>query len=138
MIIRTLRRFIKAQEKDFYKAYIEIKYQQKKVNHWIWYIFPQLEDLGYSEMAKYYGLKNFKEAKRYYKNKTLRKNLLDITKALLEIDKPISEIVGIIDAKKIQSCMTLFYEVSNEEIFKKVIDKFYNGEEDENTLRIIG
>lgn len=137
--MKLLSRFRKAQKEDYAMAYYEIKIAQKKTNHWIWYIFPQLEDLGYSATAKYYGLKNLKEAKKYYKNKRLRENLIGISKALLDIEgKDIVDIVGFIDAKKIQSCMTLFLEVDKDnEIFKAIIDKYYGGELDENTLNLL-
>ncbi len=137
--MKSLKRFKDAQSKDYVLAYYEIKVAQKKTNHWIWYIFPQLEGLGYSSMAQYYGLKNLKEAKKYYKNKRLRENLIGISKALLDIEgKDIVDIVGPIDAKKIQSCMTLFLEVDRgNEVFKGIIDKYYDGELDENTLYLL-
>ena len=137
--MKSLKRFKDAQSKDYVLAYYEIKVAQKKETHWIWYIFPQLEGLGYSSMAQYYGLKNLKEAKKYYKNKRLRENLIGISKALLDIEgKDIVDIVGPIDAKKIQSCMTLFLEVDRgNEVFKGIIDKYYDGELDENTLYLL-
>ena len=51
-----LERFTLAQERDYKIALREIKAGQKQ-SHWIWYIFPQLKDLGYSYNAKFTALK---------------------------------------------------------------------------------
>ena len=53
----NLKRFIEAQELDYEIALLEIKNGRKR-SHWMWYIFPQLADLGYSSTAKYYGIRN--------------------------------------------------------------------------------
>ena len=53
----NLKRFIEAQESDYEIALLEIK-SGKKRSHWMWYIFPQLSELGYSSTAKYYGISN--------------------------------------------------------------------------------
>ena len=50
-----LDRFIKMQERDFDKAYSEIK-NGHKVTHWIWYIFPQVKGLGFSYNSEFYGI----------------------------------------------------------------------------------
>ena len=49
-----LKKFLDAQERDYKQALKEIRSGRKR-SHWIWYIFPQLEALGYSSTAKYYG-----------------------------------------------------------------------------------
>lgn len=63
-----MKRFIEAHEKYYKQAYKEIKKGHKKT-HWMWFIFPQLEILGYSETTKYYGIKNKEEALAFLKNK---------------------------------------------------------------------
>lgn len=61
--------------------------------------------------------------------------ILEISSALLSLDSSEPyEVMGYPDNRKLKSSMTLFYEVSGNEIFKKVLDKFYNGEEDGFTL----
>ena len=136
-MIRTLKRFKDAQKEMYNQAYEEIL-SGKKTSHWIWYIFPQLEQLGYSATSKYYGIKDLKEAKRYYKNKYLRENLLDICDALLRVqDKTIEEIVDWDDVK-VHSCITLFLQVDKDNpILNKVLNKYFNGELDINTLEIL-
>ena len=54
-----LKDFFDAQEHDFLLALKEIRVGRKK-NHWIWYIFPQLKQLGRSSVAKYYGIEDIK------------------------------------------------------------------------------
>jgi uncharacterized protein (DUF1810 family) len=131
-----LDRFINAQ-KDYYDtAYKEIK-SGKKRSHWIWFIFPQIRGLGFSYDANYYGIKSKLEGLAYYNNDYLRNNLINITNALLENNNDIIDIVGYPDNLKIKSSMTLFYSVTNNIIFKNVIDKFYNGEFDDLTIKIL-
>ena len=132
-----LDRFIKAQEKDYEIALYEIKSGYKK-SHWMWYIFPQIIGLGYSVMSEFYGIKDLNEAKEYLKNEILGKRLIEISNELLELDtnNPI-QIFGEIDSMKLKSCMTLFDYISEDEnVFNKVIKKFYNGGKDIKTIGI--
>ena len=73
----NLDRFIKAQEINYTTALTEIK-NGKKESHWMWYIFPQIKGLGYSEIAKYYSIQNIDEAKAYLNNKYIYNNLVEI------------------------------------------------------------
>lgn len=130
-------KFLKPQERDYETALKEM-HNGRKVTHWIWYIFPQLESLGRSTTAKYYGLKNLDEAKAYLENDTLKNRLIEISSAVLEHDKNIEDIMGYPDNMKLCSCMTLFHKAAPEiEIFTRIIDKFYGGKYDENTLRLL-
>lgn len=132
-----LNRFIAAQDKSYSMALEEIK-SGKKISHWMWYIFPQLVDLGRSSTAKYYGIKGKEEAEEYISNELLRKRLIEISEALYNIDDDISNILGSPDDLKLKSCMTLFKYVSPDiDIFDKVLKKFYNGNEDEITINIL-
>ncbi len=135
--MNSLDRFIKAQEKSYKVALKEIKNGHKET-HWIWYIFPELKGLGKSDTALYYGIIDLEEARRYLENDYLRSNLIEISEALLNLDNNIIDILGYPDNLKVKSCMTLFYYANpNIKIFKKVLDKFYNGEFDNNTIEII-
>ena len=131
-------RFIKAQEREYDIALSEIKAGKKK-NHWIWYIFPQIKGLGQSETAQYYSIQNTDEAKLFLENEYLRHNLIEICSELLKLDTndPL-EVMGFPDNLKLCSSMTLFHLVEpQEEIFKLVLNKYYNGQLDTNTLTII-
>ena len=135
--MNELDRFIKAQERDYEIALEEIK-RGKKRSHWIWYIFPQLKDLGFSSNAKYYGIKDYEEAKAYLNNDLLRNRLIEISTEVYKLSGDIFDILGSPDDKKLQSCMTLFnYVDPSINIFQKVLDKFYNGEKDSKTLDLL-
>ena len=133
-----LDKFIKAQQEDYNQALKEIK-GGRKLTHWVWYIFPQIKGLGTSNTALYYAIECLDEAKEYLKNDYLRHNLLEISQALLDLDSnnP-TEILGYPDDLKVQSCMTLFYYADPSiTVFKEIIDKFYNGKFDTNTINLI-
>lgn len=133
----NLDRFIEAQKRDFQIALKEIENGQKE-SHWMWYIFPQLKELGYSSTAKYYGIDSLEEAVLYMQNEYLRDNLIRISSALLRLTtNDAYEIFGDPDYKKLQSCMTLFYKATNNTIFKEVLDKYFTGNEDTKTLEIL-
>ena len=104
----------------------------------MWYIFPQLKDLGRSSTSEFYGIENIDEVKEYMENDYLKNNMLEICNELLKQDEDVRYIMGYPDYLKLNSCMTLFeYAFPEEKIFSKVIDKFYNGKRDNLTLDIL-
>lgn len=131
-----LDRFIEAHNDDYNRALNEVK-SGRKLTHWMWYIFPQIAGLGMSETAKYYEIKSLDEARAYLNNELLKGHIIEISNALLELytNDPV-EVFGDIDALKLKSSMTLFSYISNNEIFNKVIDKYFNGNKDLTTVRI--
>lgn len=135
----NLYRFKKVQDKDYPIALEEIKNGCKK-SHWMWYIFPQLKDLGYSPTAKYYGIDGKEEAIAYLTDEILRSRLIEISKALLSLETSnATEIFGYPDDMKLKSCMTLFFSVAPQiDIFEKVLEKFFAGERDEKTMDLLG
>ena len=134
----NLDRFKTAQERDYQTALKEIK-NGCKVSHWMWYIFPQLQQLGYSPTAQYYGIVSLDEAKAYIADDELRQHLIEISEALLALDSDnAAQIMGYPDDMKLKSCMTLFMLAAPEiPVFQAVLDKFYGGEKDEHTVRIL-
>jgi uncharacterized protein (DUF1810 family) len=132
-----MNRFIEAQERDYKIALNEVQ-SGKKLTHWIWYIFPQMRGLGHSYYAHLYGIKNIEEAREYLQDKILGERLREITNALLEhYDKTADDIFGDLDAMKVKSCMTLFDAISPNDIFDKVLDRFYEGKRCELTIRAL-
>lgn len=133
-----IQRFIKAQ--DSYNSYNialnEVRNGRKR-NHWIWYIFPQIAGLGQSSTSKFYGIQSLSEAKAYLENELLRNRLLEITSALLEQNDSAQNIFGGLDAMKVCSSMTLFDLIAPNNIFEKVLDKFYDGKKCKRTLSIL-
>jgi uncharacterized protein (DUF1810 family) len=134
----NLNRFLEAQETKYNEALTEIK-KGKKQGHWMWYIFPQIAGLGFSEYNVFYAIKNREEATQYLQHPVLGKRLIQISKAVLEINgKTANEIFGKPDDRKLQSCMTLFNQVKNSEpIFQDVLDKYYQGIKDEKTIQLL-
>ena len=105
----------------------------------MWYIFPQLRELGRSGMAEYYGISGKDEARAYLADPVLGPRLVEISEAFLELeDKDAGRIFGYPDVVKLRSCMTLFLEVSGEDsVFRRVLDAYYHGVKDQETLRIL-
>lgn len=132
--MKDINRFLEAQETTYQQALQEVK-NGRKTSHWIWYIFPQIEGLGQSYASHYYGIEDIEEAKAYLQQPILKQRLLEISNALLEVEGKTSfEIFGTLDAIKVQSSMTLFHITNLEEVFKQVLDKYYDGTLDENTI----
>lgn len=137
-MIYNLNRFLKAQEYSYETALSEIKNGFKRT-HWMWYIFPQLKELGKSEIAKYYGIEDFEEAKMFLEHPLLGARLREISNALINLstDNPYS-VMGNVDGLKLQSSMTLFAEIEAcDSVFTKVLDKYYDGNKDKNTIKIL-
>ena len=134
-----INRFIEAQANPFFCGYtdaLEEVQNGKKTGHWIWYIFPQLRCLGRSSTAYYYGIADRVEAQCYLGHLILGARIREITKALLEHkDKSALSIFGEIDAVKVRSSMTMFDILSPNDIFREVLDTFYNGERCEITMK---
>lgn len=134
----NLDRFVSAQEHCYERALEEVK-SGRKESHWMWFIFPQILGLGMIDTAIFYSINDIGEAKLYLEHEVLGPRLVEITKELLELDTddPV-DVFGDIDALKLNSCMTLFDYVSDDEnVFSNVIEKFYNGQKDEKTLQLI-
>ena len=136
-----INRFVEAQEIPYicgYKhALAEVK-NGRKINHWIWYIFPQLRCLGRSHRALYYGIADKHVAQNYLQHPILGTRLREITEALLEHkDKTAVSILGDIDAIKVRSCLTMFDYLSPNDIFGEVLHSFYNDERCEITLKVM-
>lgn len=130
----SLDRFRSAHDGSYEIALQEIKAGRKQ-SHWMWYIFPQILGLGHSTEAMYYAIQDKDEAIRYWNDFVLRSHMIALCQALLELNGSIDSILGYPDNLKLRSCMTLFWLVTGETLFKAVLDKFYGGELDDYTLR---
>lgn len=133
-----LERFLKGQARNYDAALQEIRSGCKR-SHWMWYVFPQIRGLGYSSTAQYYAIRDLDEAKAYLQHPILRERLLEISEALLALDTHnASAVFGWPDDLKLRSSMTLFAEAEPEcAVFQKVLDQYFQGKKDENTLSIL-
>lgn len=131
-----LNRFIEAQEGSYTIALAEIK-SGKKQSHWMWYIFPQLAGLGFSETSKFYAIKNLNEAQAFLQHPVLGNRLKEISTELLNLEQSDPQrIFGSPDYLKLKSSMTLFATACDEEnnIFLAVIKKYFIGKFDQKTI----
>ena len=135
-----LERFTEAQERNYKLALAEMRAGEKQ-SHWIWYIFPQLRGLGMSYNSTFYGIADMDEAKAYLAHPVLGKRLNEICSVLLELEccDPFKVMGGSIDADKLRSSMTLFMRASDtdDNVYKQVLDKFFAGKPDEQTLSML-
>lgn len=134
----NLKRFINAQEAVYDVALSEIK-NGRKQSHWMWFIFPQIQGLGFSETSRFYALKDLNEADEYLKHPLLGSRLIRICSELLKLaGNNATKIFGYPDDLKLKSSMTLFASLQNTDpVFQRVLEKFFEGVKDDKTLRII-
>ncbi len=134
-----LNHFISAQDIHYQSALAEIKNGYKS-GHWMWFVFPQIKGLGNSSTADQYAIKSKEEALEFLNHEVLGFRLIEITKALLEIEHNNAyKIFGTPDDLKLKSCMTLFSLVdqNHENTFVKVLDTYFEGERCHFTVRKI-
>ncbi len=132
-------KYLKTQEVNYSIALSEIKSGKKK-SHWIWYIFPTIANRFInSEYNIKYAIQNKEEAIEYLNHEILGKRLIEITTELANLPtNKIEDIFPKPDIKKVKACMTLFQQISdNNEVFSKVLEKYFNNQRDENTLKNI-
>lgn len=134
----TLHRFLDAQSSDYDQALAEIRRGQKQ-SHWMWYIFPQLAGLGYSDMAHRYAIRDLQEAKRYLDHPVLGARLIEIASALLQVKgKTATQIMGRPDDLKLKSSMTLFSLVKpTDPVFDQVLAAYFQGVPDAKTISLL-
>jgi len=133
-----LNRFVRAHEENYEQALSELE-RGRKESHWMWFIFPQLDGLGSTPISRFYSIKSRDEARAYLAHPVLGPRLTQCAQAILAIDgKPATAILGSPDDLKLRSCATLFAHVSPPgSVFERVLDKFYSGERDPATLRLL-
>ena len=136
--IQSLERFVKAQEEDFSCAISEVRAGRKR-SHWMWYIYPQLDRLGRSATAQFYGIRGMGEARAYLRHPVLGPRLIKSMEAALSVEgRTAEEIFGFPDVLKLRSCATLFARASEPgSVFDRVLQKYYDGQADEATLQLL-
>jgi uncharacterized protein (DUF1810 family) len=134
----ALSRFIEAQEQIYESVFDELAAGAKRT-HWMWFIFPQLEQLGRSATARRFGIRDREEAAAYSRHPLLGTRLRDCSRLVLgHRDKTVHQIFGSPDDLKLRSCMTLFEIVANDEpVFGGVLDLHYAGARDEATINLL-
>ena len=133
-----LERFVEVQDKVYEIVLNELQ-NGRKETHWMWYIFPQLKQLGVSSTSQFYGIADINEARAYLQHPRLRQRLEECIEVLMasKISNP-TRIFGHPDDLKFHSCLTLFLLADPENIIlKKALEKFYGGIGDFETEKIV-
>ncbi len=133
-----LERFVDAQAGTYDQALAELR-AGRKTSHWMWWVFPQVAGLGMSDTSRTYAVAGLAEARAYLRHDVLGPRLRECCRALLALaDVSATRVLGEIDAIKLRSSMTLFAVADPAEpVFTEVLDRFYDGERDERTVRLL-
>ena len=131
-------RFLNAQEPIYADVLQELR-PGDKASHWMWFIFPQLRELGRSPTARFYGLENLAQARQYLNHPVLGARLKECTQLVMQHhDKSALEILHHPDNLKFRSCMTLFMLADpNEPLFSAALDMFFKGDADDMTIQLV-
>jgi uncharacterized protein (DUF1810 family) len=137
-LVYDLDRFLAAQAPVMETVRSELMAGVKRT-HWMWFIFPQLAELGRSRTAKFYGVASLNEAKAYLAHPVLGPRLLDCTALVNRMTRLSAyEIFGSPDDLKFHSCITLFSRADpNQAAFKDALNRFFDGQPDPKTLELI-
>jgi uncharacterized protein (DUF1810 family) len=135
----NLVRFLDAQETSYRQALAEIAGGRKR-SHWMWFIFPQIKGLGSSPTAKLFAIESMEEARAFLDHPVLGPRLRESAAAAMAVEgRSAHEIFGSPDDLKLRSCATLFAEASSPgSVFHQLLDKFYGGVPDPETVRLLG
>ena len=133
-----LDRFVRAQDGVYDAALAELRGGAKQ-SHWMWFIFPQLAQLGRSPTAKYYGISSLDEASAYLEHELLGPRLRQCVEALLSWSgqRSAEQIMGSVDSMKLRSCLTLFDRAEPGQIFAAGLEGFFDRARDEHTLALL-
>lgn len=133
-----LQRFLEAQNSGAYPVALKELKEGRKKSHWMWFIFPQLQGLGLSPIARDYAINNTAEARAYLENEILGTRLRRLCEILLSLAESDPHVIfGSPDDLKLRSCMTLFDYIAPNDVFAKVLRKYYGGKADELTLSML-
>lgn len=135
-----LERFARAQDEVYAGVLDELRVGRKS-GHWIWFIFPQLLGLGRSPTSRFFAISGMEEARAYLAHPVLGPRLLACVDLILAVPAGVSaeDIFGELDARKVQSSMTLYARAAPEESrFTAMLQRFYDGEPGAATEATLG
>jgi uncharacterized protein (DUF1810 family) len=134
----SLARFVAAQSGVYDLALAELRAGAKRT-HWMWFVLPQLRGLGHSMMADRYGLEGLGEARAYLAHPVLGTRLRECVATLLTHagQRSAAEVMGVVDAIKLHSSLTLFEAAGGGPLFARALDTYYGGERDRRTLAMV-
>lgn len=134
----NLQRFVEAQDPVIETVREELRAGRKRT-HWMWYVFPQMEGLGRSQMARRYAISSREEAEAYLAHPTLGPRLRECTAIVNAVEgRSANEIFGSPDDLKFRSSMTLFDAVADDPTpFRTALERYYDDEPDPRTVELL-
>ena len=132
-----LARFVAAQDDCYTQALAELR-AGRKASHWMWFVFPQFEGLGFSAMSRRYAIRSVDEARSYLDHETLGARLIECTETVNRLEgRSAHAIFGSPDDMKFRSSMTLFELAAGPgSPFAAALDKYFAGSRDARTLEL--
>lgn len=132
-----LARFVAAQDDCYAQALAELC-AGRKASHWMWFVFPQFDGLGFSAMSRRYAIRSLDEARAYLDHELLGARLLECTAAVNRLEgRSAHAIFGSPDDMKFRSSMTLFELAAGPgSPFAAALDKYFAGGRDPRTLEL--
>jgi uncharacterized protein (DUF1810 family) len=130
-----IERFVDAQACVYEEALSELR-RGRKIGHWMWFVFPQIEGLGHSPTAQQYAISGLDEARGYVAHPVLGPRLVECARVVAgTTGRSAHEIFGSPDDLKLRSSMTLFACAAPDTAeFQHVLDRYFDGELDKRTL----
>ena len=134
-----LQRFLDAQQPVYEQVQRELR-NGRKTSHWMWFVFPQIQGLGFSPMSVRYSISGRDEAAAYDAHPVLGPRLRECTALVNDVEgRSALEILGSPDDMKFRSCMTLFAACSVEPgVFNEALEMYFGGIGDAKTLAALG
>ncbi len=134
-----LARFLSAQAPVYDAVVAELRAGRKR-SHWMWFIFPQLRELGRSATAQFYGIDSLAEARAYVDHPVLGARITECTELVLTSGQTsLNAIFGSPDDLKFHSSMTLFARAAGDEpsVFRRALARFNGGRLDERSVALL-
>ena len=133
-----LQRFVDAQNPLYAEVCAELANGRKR-SHWMWFVFPQIRGLGSSAMAQRFAISSLAEAQAYIRHAVLGERLRETTRLVNRVEgRSIEDIFGYPDYLKFRSSMSLFARATDDhQVFDDALRKYFNGEADPDTLRLL-
>ncbi|MES2753520.1 MAG: DUF1810 domain-containing protein [Pseudomonadota bacterium] len=135
--LHNLSRFLTAQAGTYPTALAELCAGAKRT-HWMWFIFPQLAELGHSPTAQHYAIRSLAEAQAYLAHPILGARLRECVAALqaLPAERTAEQVFGAVDAAKLRSSLTLFTAAGAADLAPAL--GRWSGSPDPRTLTLLG
>jgi len=133
-----LQRFVAAQDPVYARVVDELA-RGRKASHWMWFVFPQLKELGRSATARRFGVASLAEARAYLAHALLGARLRECTRLVLAVHgRSALEVLGPPDDLKFRSSMTLFAACAPPASdFEAALAKYFGGIADPATLALL-